>query len=850
MTDARVRELLAAAGWEPCADGTMERVWPDGTRWRCVYGPTKAGRCEGDIAEGLIFETDEDVYIVDVLGFTDPEGMVLDRADRTAVVLDFLAAASAGRSFVRNVLKPLMVHAAVFRERSLRPVGLIVEGMPRRPAGPLGAAVAAADGSPDRWLDVAFSALDARLLHVALEAFDRALAAGAEPGLAELWRGWLLMEADPAKAAEALERAADGGMAGPAICLLGSIRPVDWERATREDPAFLAGWLTRGLRLAKSGHLDDALRVLDQAASLHPDAEVRYYRGYVRTLLGDDDAALDDLAEAIRLDPCITEEILSDPDLDGLRGHEGFQRLTRPRADENEQDPQATGVLQRFAAKVAAQAPDGWRRAELALDWSISDWGSGWGGSGSFILADGTKDHSALPFDVLHKGLPSTHGRAGVIRMAVHASGWFEASFGLDKDSGAAFVLDEEALPNDPGNDQEGPADATQAGDPDEAVRLLGTYLQRREAILGRPEELPPPAEDREEEFADLGHSLPADLRALYEVADGDGDAGLIDNGYEWFSASDLSFLHMGGDHYWMDGVLPDTRPWSTILDPGPPWSVRRSLDRAGWIPFADAGNNDYLAVDMDPGPGGRPGQVIRIGLRRSHPAYVADSVTSLLRRHVEALDRGDWVHEDGDLRIDLGEMSYERERENEPGEATLWGDRDAVNPSVNTQVLGVTGGGDIDLEAVRGTRLLQMKLAECRSADLSPLRDTPVEALTLLDMEAVDLSPLAGHPTLRAVTVRVHHAVDLEPLVTAPRLHTLDLGGAQALDLAALGRIDRLRYLSMSYEQWLELWRRDITLPGLAMAVLSGSPSPSTVAQWAQRLPKGERVQHYIGQY
>ncbi|XVQ06340.1 hypothetical protein ACQP1W_27150 [Spirillospora sp. CA-255316] len=51
-------------------------------------------------------------------------------------------------------------------------------------------------------------------------------------------------------------------------------------------------------------------------------------------------------------------------------------------------------------------------------------------------------------------------------------------------------------------------------------------------------------------------------------------------------------------------------------------------------------------------------------------------------------------------------------------------------------------------------------------------------------------------------------------------------------------------------FQQWLELWRRDITPPGLAMAVLSGDPSPSTVAEWVRRLPEGGGVQHYIGQY
>ncbi|GAA2429442.1 hypothetical protein GCM10010191_48560 [Actinomadura vinacea] len=840
MTVERVRERLVTAGWEPSEDGAVERPWPDGTRWRCAYGPTKAGRCEGDIPEGLIFEAEGEVYVVDVLGFTDPKGMTFDR---TAVVLDFLAAASAGGSFVRDVLKPLMAHAAVFTERSLQPVGLrgfMLEDMPRRPSGPLAPAVAAADGSPDRWLDVAFAALDAKLLHVALAAFDRALAAGAEAGLAELWRGWLLKEADPAEAAAALERAADGGMAGPAICLLESIRPVDWERATREDPAFLRGWLTRGLRLAKSGRPDDALRVLDEAASLHPGAKVRHYRGYVRSLLGDEEAALDDLAEAIRLEPWITEEILADPDLAGLRRHAGFQRLTGRRAGENEQDPHTTDVLRRIAATVAAQAPDGWRSADLR---------GGGGTSGWYTMADGIKNHDR---DLHGEPLPFPHRRGKVIRMAVHASGWFEVAVGgVDEDSAAACVLDEEALPDDPGDDQDGPADPTQAGDPDEAVRLLGDYLRRREAILGHPDELPPPAEDREESFADLDYPLPDDLRALYEVMDGDGDTGIIDNGYVWMTASDLSYLGPGHARYWMDGTtLLFTDPQRGILDPGPPWAVRRSSDRDGWIPFATAGNDEYLAVDMDPGPGGRPGQVIRIGLRRHGPGYVADSVTSLLRRHVEALDRGDWTHEDDELKIDLGDMAQDRERENGPGESTIWADRDPLNPSENTQVLRVRGGGVIDLDAVRGTRLLDLRLSKCRSADLNPLRDTPVETLTLSNMEAVDLAPLADHPTLRAVTVSVHHAVDLEPLVTAPRLYALVLGGSQVLDLAVLGRMSRLRYLSLRYEQWLELWRRDITLPNLAMAVLSGDPSPSSVAEWARHLPEGGGVQHYIGQY
>ena len=61
--------------------------------------------------------------------------------------------------------------------------------------------------------------------------------------------------------------------------------------------------------------------------------------------------------------------------------------------------------------------------------------------------------------------------------------------------------------------------------------------------------------------------------------------------------------------------------------------------DHPAWIPFATDSFGDYLAVDMAPGPNGRPGQVILIGRHQDRgPVYVADSVTELIRAHAEAL--------------------------------------------------------------------------------------------------------------------------------------------------------------------------------------------------------------------
>ncbi|WP_332328065.1 MULTISPECIES: SMI1/KNR4 family protein [unclassified Streptomyces] len=61
--------------------------------------------------------------------------------------------------------------------------------------------------------------------------------------------------------------------------------------------------------------------------------------------------------------------------------------------------------------------------------------------------------------------------------------------------------------------------------DPELAATRFRAYRERRAAILGHPEELPPPVTEAalDEAERSLGRSLPADLRALYLIADGDG---------------------------------------------------------------------------------------------------------------------------------------------------------------------------------------------------------------------------------------------------------------------------------------------------------------------------------------
>ncbi|MFG1963736.1 SMI1/KNR4 family protein [Nonomuraea sp. NPDC049028] len=85
------------------------------------------------------------------------------------------------------------------------------------------------------------------------------------------------------------------------------------------------------------------------------------------------------------------------------------------------------------------------------------------------------------------------------------------------------YVIDEDFVLPDRGDEQEGaPESAVPAGDPDEAVRLFHSYRRLMAQILGYEEDL---AEVEES----LGVVLPPDLRALYGIADGDGENLWID---------------------------------------------------------------------------------------------------------------------------------------------------------------------------------------------------------------------------------------------------------------------------------------------------------------------------------
>ncbi|MBB6351106.1 SMI1/KNR4 family protein [Nonomuraea muscovyensis] len=491
-------------------------------------------------------------------------------------------------------------------------------------------------------------------------------------------------------------------------------------------------------------------------------------------------------------------------------------------------------VIRGMAAQIAEGAPQGWKRGWVHAYRGPSS--SGHRGAG-YEMSDGSMGDLPAALGGLNRlyKLSGASPADLTVDLAVDSSGRFEAvtSRAITRDHSGLFlyVLRPDVLPREPGADQDPPSNPAPAGDPDEAVRLFREYVRRRAEIIG--EEFLPEPLDPAERAALLDAfpgDLPPDLVALYGEADGDDETGLFHN-HLWFPLeSTTTYVHHRPERRWTGDPL-----WSMTGDAEPFGTIRRQLSSPRWIPFATSTGGDYLAVDMDPGPAGRPGQVIRVGIHYDgEPVYVADSVTTMLRRLVEALDRGDYEDREGYLDVYARLPSYLDD------DRTYWrGAPPIPKKTRRIQSLVVDKVRDLDLESVRGAPHLRMvALFGEGPVDLEPLRDVPLEALRL-ELDAADLSPLAGHPTLRAVTLGTRDPVDLGVLRTFPRLEGLELAEGAARDLAVIGELDGLLSLTLSPEQWRRLGEP----PPLAAAGLNGDPTPGQVSEWAALFEAGEEL-------
>ncbi|MFI7413680.1 SMI1/KNR4 family protein [Streptomyces sp. NPDC049627] len=401
---------------------------------------------------------------------------------------------------------------------------------------------------------------------------------------------------------------------------------------------------------------------------------------------------------------------------------------------------------------------------------------------------------------------------------------------------GFQVVLEADYRLPQPGRHQE-PGTAAPTGDPDLAVARFRAYLERRAAILGHPEELPPPATAAAVEEAErrLGHRLPADLRALYLLADGDGIG--YENRYLFRGNAWLSLQSMVAESTeWGAGE----RPWygwdlewdAVVFDATPADTVRRCGGHPGWLRFGSSEDGNFLAVDTAPARDGHPGQIIQTGRDYDEgPAYIADSVTSLLGHYLELLDQG--AYEKHGDHISL----LEPDRDPAP-QQIIGGDiPDEVPPTLQAiHINNVTHLVDLTpLTAAPGLRRLHLNRSA--TADLTAVRELPVESLRVTLSEG-DLTPLEAHPHLTSLDLTTTAPVDITPLTAIPHLRGLDLSGADVLNLPVLAGLPDLRYLSLTARQWTTLLDEGKVPPALAAARLADADATLDDAlAWAARL-------------
>ncbi|GGM55924.1 SMI1/KNR4 family protein [Dactylosporangium sucinum] len=304
-----------------------------------------------------------------------------------------------------------------------------------------------------------------------------------------------------------------------------------------------------------------------------------------------------------------------------------------------------------------------------------------------------------------------------------------------------------------------------------------------------------------------MGLRLPEEVRALYRTVRADPrEQGLL-GAQSLLPLDEVVAEYLAGEpgsYGWNDGVF-GVEP--VVFESYPPGVVRRVSRSDWWVTIASDNGGDWCAVDLDPAPGGRPGQLVEYGRNIVGPVgYVADGVLTLLR------------HGGG------------RSPDSPHCEVVT-----AVADARDPQQLYLNDAGDVDLAALARLRnLRQLSINRAGRVCGSLAHAVPLEFLSIT-ADSVDVRALAGHPTLWKLTLRgLRHPVPAEALAALPALAHLDVAGVEVDGLEQLAALPGLRVLEASRAQWQRL---DTVPPRLAAAAVTDPMPLAEALEWAARL-------------
>ena len=145
---------------------------------------------------------------------------------------------------------------------------------------------------------------------------------------------------------------------------------------------------------------------------------------------------------------------------------------------------------------------------------------------------------------------------------------------------------------------------------------------------------------------AALGVSLPDDIRALYQLADGQTETGpSLLNAFALMPLAEVVDAAAFLNDFFPDGRNEENPDHDAIeADPG----IRPVWWSSDWIPVMANGGGDYYCLDLKPADDGTVGQIIAYFHDETFRLHVACSMTALLHMVAVGLEDGSYTILDG----------------------------------------------------------------------------------------------------------------------------------------------------------------------------------------------------------
>jgi cell wall assembly regulator SMI1 len=185
----------------------------------------------------------------------------------------------------------------------------------------------------------------------------------------------------------------------------------------------------------------------------------------------------------------------------------------------------------------------------------------------------------------------------------------------------------------------------------DDTIAAMTAILTRLTGLIPGELLLRLPATDADLTVAEthLGQQLPADVRALYRLHDGQHQ----------YTPQDPRFaagLFTGEPYLPLHHMMANWDDWAGFeAEDGmdefaashPEGFVQPKYSTRGWIPLTHDGSGNHIGVDLNPAAGGVVGQVITFGADDDEHQVLAPSLLSYLEQVADLIESGDLTPSD-----------------------------------------------------------------------------------------------------------------------------------------------------------------------------------------------------------